>query len=77
MGLFFGYVASLVVTFALATCILGAITSVIGLNTHPKVEYVSQRKVSNQHVSKRYRDQRFVARGRRDKSTTVTADAAL
>jgi hypothetical protein len=77
MGLFFGYVASLVVTFTLAASILGATTSFIGLNTHPKVEFVSQRKLSNKHVSKRDRDHRLVARGTKDKSTAVAADAAL
>jgi hypothetical protein len=77
MALFFGYVASLVATFALAASILGAITSVVGLNTHPKVEYVSQGKPSNKHVSKRDRDRRLVARGANDKSTAVAADAAL
>ena len=76
MGLFFGYVTSLVATFILATSILGAVTSFTGLNTHSKVEYVS-RKLSNKHVSRRDRDHRVVARGTKDKSTGVTADAAL
>jgi hypothetical protein len=75
MGLFFGYVASLVATFILAASILGAVTSFTGLNIHPKVEYVSQRKLSNKHVSTKDRDHRVVARGTKDKS--VKADAAL
>jgi hypothetical protein len=75
MGLFFGYVASLVATFALAASILGTVTSFIGLNTHPKVEYASQRKLSNKHVSRKDLDHRVVARGTKDKS--VKADAAL
>ena len=62
MGLFFGYVASLVATFTLAASILGAVTSFTGLNIHPKVEYVSQRKLSNKHVSRKDRDHRVVAR---------------
>jgi hypothetical protein len=77
MGLFFGYVTSLVATFILATSILGAVTSFTGLNTHSKVEYVSQRKLSNKHVLRKDRDHRVVARGTKDKSTGVTADAAL
>jgi hypothetical protein len=78
MGLFFGYVASLVVTFTLAASILTAITGFAGLNAHPKVEYVSsQGKPSNKRVSKSNRDHRLVARGTKNKSTAVTADAAL
>jgi hypothetical protein len=77
MGLLLGYVASLVATFTLAAGILGAVTSFTGLNTRPKVEYVSQRKLSSQHVSRRDRDHRLVTRGTKDKSSAVTADAAL
>jgi len=77
MGLFFGYVASLVATFILAASILGAVTGFTGSNIHPKVEYVSQRQLSNKHVSRKDRDHRVVARGTKDKSTGVTADAAL
>jgi hypothetical protein len=60
---------------SLAAIILGAVTSFTGLNTHPKVEYVSQRKLSNKHVSRKDRDHRVVAREAKDKS--VKADAAL
>ena len=77
MGLFFGYVASLVVTFTLTASILGAVTGFTDSNIHPKVEYVSQRKLSNKHVSKRVRDHRLVERGTKAESTAVTADAAL
>jgi hypothetical protein len=77
MGLFFGYVASLVATFTLAASILGAVTSFIGSNIHPKVEYMSQNKFSNKHVSRKDRDHRLVAQGTKDKSTAMIADAAL
>ena len=75
MGLLFGYVASLVATFTLAASILGAVMSFTGLNTHPKVEYVSQHKLLNKHASRRDRDHRVVASGPKDKSRLVTADA--
>jgi hypothetical protein len=77
MGLFFGYVVSLVATFTLAASILGAVTSFTGSNIHPKVEYVSHRKLSNKHVSRWDRDHRLVERGTKAKSTAVTANAAL
>jgi hypothetical protein len=77
MGLFFGYVASLVATFTLAASVLGAVTSFTGWNIRTKVEYVSGRTISNKHVSRRDRDHRRVAQGTKEKSTAVIADAAL
>jgi hypothetical protein len=77
MGLFFGYVASLIATFTLAASILGAVTTFTGSNIHTKVEYLSERTFSNMHVSRRDRDHRFVARGTKEKSTAVIAGAAL
>ena len=77
MGLFFGYVASLIATFTLAASILGAVTSFTGSNIHTKVEYLSERTFANKHVSRRDRDHRLVARGTKEKSTAVIVGAAL
>jgi hypothetical protein len=77
MGIFLGYVASLVSTFILAAGILGAVTSFIDTDMHRKIEYVPQHKLSSKHISSRHRDHRIVARGTKDKSKVVTADAAL
>jgi hypothetical protein len=76
MGLFFGYVASLVVTFTVAASVLGAVTSFTSFNTLPKVEFLAQSR-PNKHVSRKDLDHRLVARRTKDKLTVATVDAAL
>jgi len=76
MSLLLGYLASLVSTFVLAAATLIAVMSFTGTNTHQRHQYLSQYKFLNKEISNKHRDHLTGARRTKDKSMTITADAA-